>query len=117
VASSPRDINCGSVYSESFTPGEQVTLTAMPGVTWGFLGWGGVCSGLAKTCTVTVNGNTSVSAKFPTLHSIVEAPTVVTGPGDLLLPPPVLSPCAGAGRFLMMSVSVTRPPSGWSRQS
>src|SRR5580704_392587 len=89
VTSSPPDINCGSVCSESFTPGQQVTLTAIPnGSGWGFLGWGGACSGLAKTCTVTVNGNTSVSARFSTLFSIVEAPATL----DPNLPPPILSP-------------------------
>jgi hypothetical protein len=90
VTSSPPDINCGSVCSESFTPGQNVTLTATPNAfAWGFLGWGGACSGLARTCTVTVNGNTSVSARFSTLFSIVEAPVITLDPK---LPPPVLSP-------------------------
>jgi hypothetical protein len=38
---------------------------------------------------VTVNGNTSVSARFSTLFSIVEAPVITLDPK---LPPPVLSP-------------------------
>jgi uncharacterized repeat protein (TIGR03803 family) len=87
VTSSPAGIDCGSTCSASFAPGTQVALTASPDAAWGLAGWGGACSGLASTCTVTMNASTSVSASFTTLFG---APVVAQpDPG---LPPPILSP-------------------------
>ena len=63
VTSTPAGINCGSSCSSSFTPNTQVKLTANPGATAIFNGWGGACSG-AGTCTVTVAANTTVTASF-----------------------------------------------------
>jgi uncharacterized repeat protein (TIGR02543 family) len=40
-------------------------LTATPAFGSVFVGWGGACSGiLVRTCTVTMTGNTSVTATF-----------------------------------------------------
>ena len=91
VTSSPSGIDCGSSCSHNFNSGTQVTLTAIPDGAWGLAGWGGGCSGIGS-CTLTINGNTSVSASFMTLFGGPQAP-VVTSPNDVpLLPPPVLSP-------------------------
>lgn len=49
---------CNAVYS-----GGTVTLTATPS-SGSFLGWGGSCSGLAPTCTVPMDQNQNVTAKF-----------------------------------------------------
>src|SRR3984893_24135 len=87
VTSSPAGINCGSTCSGSFSAGTQVTLTANPATTWGFFGWGGACSGVANSCTVTMNANTSASATFSTVFA---APPVVTSDPALL--PAVISP-------------------------
>jgi hypothetical protein len=65
VISNPAGINCGSDCSELYTAiGTEVTLsaTAAPGST--FTGWsGGGCSGTGN-CTLTVNGNVTVTAGF-----------------------------------------------------
>jgi 2-iminobutanoate/2-iminopropanoate deaminase len=87
TVSSPSGINCGSTCSKSFSSGTQVTLTATPDTAWGFFGWsGGGCSGLAPTCTVTLNGNTSVSATFSTLFGAEQMS------GTAILPAPVIVP-------------------------
>src|SRR5439155_3059596 len=87
VTSSPSGINCGSTCSHSYNAGTQVTLTASPDLAWGFFGWfGGGCSGIPSSCTVTLNGNTIVSATFGTLFSAEP----VFQP-DATLRPPVLS--------------------------
>jgi len=66
VASAPSGITCGSHCSQMYASGTVVTLTAMPnnnGST--FTGWsGGGCSGSSRTCTVSLNAATSVSAAF-----------------------------------------------------
>ena len=89
VTSSPAGIDCGSTCSGNFSTGTQVTLKASPAPTWGFAGWGGACSGIANSCTVTTNASTNASATFSTLFS-VEAPPVVASDPALL--PAVISP-------------------------
>jgi hypothetical protein len=86
VTSSPSGINCGSTCSKSFNAGTQVTLSATPDTAWGFFGWGSSCSGIANTCTVTVNGNMSVSATFGTLFGAEQMA------GSAILPAPVITP-------------------------
>jgi hypothetical protein len=90
VTSSPSGINCGSTCSKSFTAGTQVTLSSTSDQAWGFFGWGGACSGLANTCTVTLNADTSVSALFGTLFS-AEQVTLPTPGATPLLPPALMS--------------------------
>jgi hypothetical protein len=57
-------INCGSSCSAKFQQGTAVTLTATPAAGVNFTGWSGACSGLAPTCTVTINSDTKVQANF-----------------------------------------------------
>ena len=47
----------------AYSPGTQVTLTATPTSGWNFTIWSGDCSG-AGVCTVTMDGNKSVTANF-----------------------------------------------------
>ena len=66
VSVSPGSFNCGPVQSfascaRSYPTGTVVTLTAV-GAT--FNGWFGACSGLDRTCTVTMDQARSVSASF-----------------------------------------------------
>jgi len=92
VTSSPSSIDCGSTCSAGFAPGSQVTLTATPVAGWGFAGWSGACSGIASSCSVTLNANASAAASFATLFGIGAGP-VVTSPADAAaLLPPVIAP-------------------------
>jgi phospholipase C len=64
ISSSPAGISCPSTCSATYNTGTQVTLTETPGGGSGFAGWGGACSGMSSTCTVTLSTNQSVSASF-----------------------------------------------------
>jgi len=62
VTSNDSKINCGLTCSATYTSGS-VTLTASPSSGWTFVGWGGNCSGTGS-CSLTMNGNKSVTATF-----------------------------------------------------
>jgi hypothetical protein len=65
VISSPAGIACGTTCGATFTTGTNVTLTATPDLGAVFTGWsGGVCSGTATTCQVTMDGDKTVTATF-----------------------------------------------------
>jgi hypothetical protein len=64
IVTSP-GISCSSNCTVSYASGTVVTLTAQPsqrGIR--FLGWGGACSGLSLTCTVTMTAARTVWARF-----------------------------------------------------
>jgi uncharacterized repeat protein (TIGR03803 family) len=92
VTSSPSGIDCGSTCSAAFAPGAQVTLTAIPAAAWGFAGWSGACSGIASSCTVTLNANASVAASFATLFGIGAGPVVASPADPAALLPPIIAP-------------------------
>ena len=58
----PGGINCPGTCTATYNPGQRITLTEHTTDT--FLGWGGACSGTAPTCTLTMNGDKTVSADF-----------------------------------------------------
>jgi hypothetical protein len=66
VTSQPAGINCGSTCTATFagSPPTTVVLTASTGSDATFAGWSGQCSGTANTCTLTMNADKSVTAKF-----------------------------------------------------
>lgn len=64
VTSSPPGINCPTECADQFDSGSRVVLTAHPGAGESFLGWGGACSGSAQTCTVVMDVEKNVAAKF-----------------------------------------------------
>jgi hypothetical protein len=66
VKSSPAGIDCELTQltcAYQFTQGTSVTLTAWGSLHTTFEGWSGACTGTG-TCTVTMNGATSVTADF-----------------------------------------------------
>lgn len=56
-------INCGFDCNQTYATPVTVTLTANPAPGTIFAGWGGDCSGMAG-CTITMNANRAVSARF-----------------------------------------------------
>lgn len=98
VTSNPPGINCPTECAEEFDAGSRVTLTAQPAAGETFLGWGGACSGSAPTCTVLMDVEKNVAAKFTpgtlpalsiddvTTHEtnvdIVAGPTVTLAPAS-----------------------------------
>jgi len=58
-------IACGATCNANFDQGTVVVLTATPDTGRRFSGWGGACSGINPTCSVSINGaSVSVSANF-----------------------------------------------------
>lgn len=64
VTSSPAGLSCTDSCTVSFGGGTVVTFTAVPSPGSTFAGWTGACTGMATTCTVTINAATAVGATF-----------------------------------------------------
>ncbi len=64
VTSNPFGIICSPTCSNIFNSGTKVTLEAIPSAGSVFSGWSGACSGASTTCTITINSNKNVTAKF-----------------------------------------------------
>jgi glycosyl hydrolase family 25/List-Bact-rpt repeat protein len=64
VMSAPASLDCVADCAEMFAAGSTVTLTAIADSASGFGGWSGPCSGSSSTCDVTLNGPTTVGARF-----------------------------------------------------
>lgn len=62
ITSNPSGINCPTTCTASFASGTKVTLTVTPGTNYLFTGWGGACSGMS--CTITLTSAETVSANF-----------------------------------------------------
>lgn len=122
VTSTPGGIACGSTCSSSYGAGDQVTLHANPATGSAFDGWsGGGCSGTGD-CTVTINGDTTVTATF---HRVSEQLTVFrqgTGTGTVFSVPFGIDcpPTCSAGFLHLDGVTLVALPgsgstfSGWS---
>jgi uncharacterized repeat protein (TIGR02543 family) len=64
ILSNPAGIDCGTTCSSKFTQGTPVTLTAAPLAGSSFVGWRGAgCTGTG-TCTVIMDADNKVTAKF-----------------------------------------------------
>ncbi len=57
-------INCGTTCSDTYATGAMVTLTETPNAGFVFSGWGGDCSGMATTATVTMSVARTCTASF-----------------------------------------------------
>ena len=69
VISTPSGINCGATCSANYSSGTTVTLTATPNSGYVFNRWEGACTGKSSACTVTVDAQKSVTARFDTPQS------------------------------------------------
>jgi hypothetical protein len=71
VTSTPAGISCGTDCRQYYKKNTVVTLSAAAAAGSAFTGWSGACSGTAG-CTVTMDGDKTVTAQFLPTGSIVE---------------------------------------------
>jgi len=75
-------VNCPPSCGTTTAAGQSVTLTAVPTAGFALTGWGGACAGTARTCTVTMTGDVTVSAAFGPYNPVVLPAPVLLGPAD-----------------------------------
>ncbi len=71
-------INCGSACGSTYIVGAKVTLAASPPAN--LIAWGGACTGVETTCTVTMDAAKTVTASF------METPVISGLPATLSFP-------------------------------
>jgi hypothetical protein len=88
VTSGPPGISCGTTCTATFVRKQSVTLHASAGPNSRFVTWTGACSG--TTCSMTMNGNASVTARFDLIQDQVQVRkqgdgdgTVTSAPGGI----------------------------------
>ncbi len=107
-------ITCGSTCDADFKNGEAVTLTATPDARSVFTGWsGGGCSGSARTCSLTISANTTVTATFA--RKLAQLRVRHVGSGTVASRPTGISCGTRCNfRFVPGAVVLTAHPSpGW----
>ncbi len=77
VTSAPAGINCGATCSANIAANMMVTLTAVADGSSTFVGYGGACSGMS--CTVTMSAAQTVTANFAKLQRTVTVTKAGTG--------------------------------------
>ncbi len=77
VASLPAGISCGADCAQAYDYGTTVTLTAAATPPSVFAGWSGACSGTSTSCTLTMDADRAVTAKFVAVPT-VSAMTIET---------------------------------------
>jgi hypothetical protein len=89
VVSTPSGINCPDDSCEAkFRQNTTIVLTAVPDLPFEdpslfFVEWGGDCSDISPTCTISEQGNFSVTAKIPLAYiQNAYSPSRVLQPGD-----------------------------------
>jgi hypothetical protein len=124
VTSSPTAITCGAACSSDFTIGSQVSLFASPSLGSIFAGWsGGGCSG-SPSCSVILNSNTAVTAKFlnSQLTGMLSVTKTGTGTGSVSTSPSGIACGATCNASFVqgLPITLTAAPSsgstftGWS---
>jgi hypothetical protein len=104
-------INCPPTCKATFNRDQRVTLTARPAAGFGFLGWGGACTGTGRTCTLRMSGNRTVWAFFglrPRLTVVEPTGGVVTGPA--IDCPPTCTATYEAGQMVTLTAQPDGPP-------
>jgi hypothetical protein len=84
VADDKGKLDCGTLClaaSASYPAGTVVVLTATPDFGSSFDKWSGDCSGTSKKCTLTMNGNKDVTARFSLLGLLSADDDGSAGPG------------------------------------
>ena len=61
-------VNCGAKCTVTLNLGDQITFTNTPADTNLFANWSGTCTGKQSSCTVTVDGNQTITATFDTVQ-------------------------------------------------
>lgn|GEM_PF-385050 len=89
VMSTPSGISCGSTCRARFDHGAVVTLSALPGSSSTFTGWGGACSGTAD-CQVTLDQARAVTATFTRPTAALATPTAIRSPVAVTFSEPVM---------------------------
>jgi hypothetical protein len=120
VQSAPAGIDCGTTCMATFDPGTLVSLTAVADVGYRFAGWSGGCGGQGN-CSVTMSGDTQLSARFEALpppppenrHLTV----TTSGPGAVRSTPAGIDcgPLCGATYTAGTSVTLVAAPATGAR--
>lgn len=80
VSTAAAGIHCGSTCTATFDKGTVVQLSAVADASSSFVEWSGACSG-ASTCTLTLNTDATVTAKFDALPVTGDPVLTVTKTG------------------------------------
>jgi serine protease AprX len=106
VASAPSGVTCGTVCSASYPAGDPVTLTATPSSGSTFTGWSGDCTGTG-TCTVTMDGDHSVTANFQVVRPTLTVTRAGNGTGKVTSTPAGINCGTTCSATFQLGASVT----------
>ncbi|HEX5927892.1 MAG TPA: hypothetical protein VFY48_00695 [Solirubrobacterales bacterium] len=110
VTSNPTGIQCGSTCEKAFASGTEVTLTATPSPGYVFTGWPGTGCGGTGACTVSMETDVTVTARFEPVS--VQRPDA-TGPAP---PEPPATRGSGATSCAAAAVKAFRKASKAARK-
>jgi hypothetical protein len=121
VTSSPAGIDCGATCSADFDSGTEVVLTAVAASGSRFSGWSDESCPGTGTCTVTMNGDMSVTATFVKQYTLTVSEngtgsgTVTSSPAGISCPP-TCSAAYDTGTSVVLSAQAASGStfSGWS---
>ncbi|MFH1111890.1 MAG: InlB B-repeat-containing protein, partial [Patescibacteria group bacterium] len=110
VTSTVGGINCGSICEASYnTPGQKVTLSAVPSAGSSFADWSpalGCVSKIGATCVVSMDGPKTVTANFVKDSYLLSTATSGTGSGNIMvLDPAPPAPCCSYGEVATLKAT------------